>query len=101
MARVVAVAAVLFGLVTLAAGARVLAGADPGYVVFTPLLIFNTGMGAAYVLAGGAIWKNARWGTGDTVAIDSVRAMAFRTAVWLTLFIVLLRARHSAAGAYS
>lgn len=116
MARAAGVAAVLFGLVTIAAGARVLAGADPGYVVFRPLLVFNTVMGAAYVLAGVGIWMNARWGThaagaifavnaavlvlvislyinGDAVAIDSARAMAFRTAAWLALVVVLLRIR--------
>ncbi len=31
--------ALVFGLATLVAGTRVLAGSDPGYVVFEPLLV--------------------------------------------------------------
>lgn len=104
--------AILFGLVTIAAGARVLAGADPGYVVFRPLLIYNTAMGAAYVAAGIVMWRSPAQGrqaaatvfslnlialgavsylsaAGGAVAIDSVRAMVFRTAVWLVLFLGL------------
>ena len=112
--RVVAVAATVFGLVTIAAGTRVLLGADPGYVVYRPLLLFNTLMGLAYVLAGLATWKRAdagraaalaifflnllvlgfvawRYRTTDTVAVDSVRAMVFRSGVWLVLFTTLVR----------
>lgn len=47
-----ALIAILFGLATLLMGSRVLLGANPGYVVYQPLLIFNTLMGALYVLAG-------------------------------------------------
>lgn len=43
--RVLALIALVFGLVTLVAGGRVLAGADPGYVVFRPLLLYNVAMG--------------------------------------------------------
>ena len=42
--RVLALAAASFGLVTIIAGVRVLAGSDPGYIVFRPLLIYNTAM---------------------------------------------------------
>jgi hypothetical protein len=110
--RALAAVAVVFGLATLAAGGRVLWGADPGYVVFRPLLVFNTAMGAAYVLAGLLIWRDRDRGrvaaaalfglnllvlavvvvlywSGSAIAIDSVRAMAFRTAVWLALFLGL------------
>lgn len=108
--RISAVVAVLFGLVTIAAGASVLAGRDPGYIVYRPLLIFNTLMGVGYVAAGILAWRRARSGrnaavlivglnllvlgrviylyrTGSLVALDSVRAMAFRTAVWLVLLL--------------
>lgn len=87
-------------------------GADPGYVVLRPLLIYNTAMGAAYVAAGVLAWRSVDRGkyaaaaifvlnlcvlgtigylyaTGGGVAIDSVRAMILRTAVWLVLFIGL------------
>ena len=111
--RSAAVVAILFGLATLVAGGRVLMGySDPGYVVYQPLLIYNTAMGFAYVAAGVAIWVSRQRGkyaafaiflfniavllgvvflyaNGGAVAVDSVRAMAFRTSVWLALFVVL------------
>jgi len=111
--RIAAGVAVMFGIATLAAGGRVLMGySDPGYAVYRPLLIYNTAMGLAYVAAGVAIWVSRQRGkyaalaififnlavllgvvflyaNGGAVAIDSVRAMAFRTFVWLALFVVL------------
>ncbi len=108
--RSLALVAALFGLVTIAAGTRVLAGADPGYLVFRPLLIYNASMGFAYVAAGvlafrrldrGA-WAAAAifalnlivlatigslYASAGSVAIESVRAMSLRTAVWLLLFL--------------
>jgi hypothetical protein len=106
--------AAAFGVVTIVAGGRVLAGADPGYVVFRPLLVFNTAMGAVYLAAGIVIWGSPPKGrlaaaaicllnllvltgisglyaTGGAVAIESVRAMTFRTGVWLVLFLALVR----------
>ncbi|MFO7692806.1 MAG: hypothetical protein R6V57_06970 [Vicinamibacterales bacterium] len=116
--RAVAMAAALFGLATIAAGVRVLAGADPGYVVFRPLLLFNTAMGFAYVGAGVLAWRDLTHGTsaaaaifglnlvvlgaigylystGSAVAVDSLRAMTLRTGVWLAFFLALawLRSR--------
>ncbi|MCC7053224.1 MAG: hypothetical protein IT355_08130 [Gemmatimonadaceae bacterium] len=114
---VVAVVAVVFGVATLAAGGAVLAGRDPGYLVYRPLVVFNTLMGALYIGAGVVAWRRARMdraaaagiaganllvllfvaylhsSDGGTVAIDSVRAMAFRTGVWVLLLVALLRAR--------
>jgi hypothetical protein len=110
--RAVAMAAALFGFATIAAGARVLTGADPGYVVFRPLLLFNTAMGFAYVGAGALAWRDITRGTsasaaifglnicalgviaylystGSPVALESVRAMAFRTSVWLAFLLAL------------
>jgi hypothetical protein len=107
--RIAAVVASVFGLATIMAGTRVLTGSDPGYLVFRPLLIYNTLMGVVYIAAGVAIWLSIRWGrsaaaavfalnllvllgiialyrSGDAVAVDSVRAMTFRTVVWLALF---------------
>jgi hypothetical protein len=106
---VVAVA-LLFGVVTLFAGGRVLLGFDPGYVVFRPLLIYNTAMGFAYLAAGITIWRNVNAGryaaaaifllnllvlvaiiviyrNGGAVAVESLRAMTFRTVVWLILWV--------------
>lgn len=111
--RIAAVVAALFGLATVMAGGRVLMGyAEPGYVVYQPLLIYNTAMGIAYVAASAAIWYNLHWGkyaafaifvlnlvvlggvvflytNGGAIAVDSLRAMALRTSVWLGLFLVL------------
>jgi len=100
----------LFGLATLFAGGRVLLGSDPGYIVFKPLLIYNTAMGLGYLAAGVIIWRSVVRGTyaagaifalnlfvlfgivllyrnGDAVAVDSLRAMTLRTVVWLVLFL--------------
>jgi len=108
--RVLALAAALFGLATIIAGSRVLNGSDPGYIVFRPLLIYNTAMGIAYVAAGVIAWRNLDRGkyaaatifvlnllvlgatgylyaAGSAVAIDSLRAMIFRTVAWLVLFL--------------
>lgn len=103
-------AALFFGLATLVAGTRVLAGSDPGYVVFEPLLVYNVAMGFAYIAAGIVAWRSLGWGkraalaifvlnlvvlaaiawlysSGVAVAVESVRAMILRTAVWLALFV--------------
>ena len=101
--------AVLFGLLTIFAGTRVLLGSDPGYIVFRPLLIYNTTMGIVYVAAGIIAWRNIKQGMyvaaaifvlnlivltaifflyreGSSIAVDSLRAMSLRTVVWFALF---------------
>ena len=120
---ILALVALLFGAATLFSGGRVLGGADPGYVVFRPLLLYNTSMGLAYMATAGLIWRHlpralsasltivclnllvlacvgfllqARQG----VAEQSVLAMALRTGVWLALLVGvawLLRRRAQAA----
>ena len=107
--NVLAFVAVLFGLVTIFAGTRVLLGSDSGYIVFRPLLIYNTAMGIVYVAAGIIAWRNIKQGMylaaavfvlnlvmlaaiyflyteGSSIAVDSLRAMSLRTVVWLALF---------------
>jgi hypothetical protein len=107
---IVVVVATAFGIVTLFAGGRVLLGGDPGYEVFRPLLVYNAAMGLAYVAAGVIVWRSVqvgRWATGaifllnlvvlvgivvilrsgGALAVESLRAMTFRTAVWLILFV--------------
>lgn len=109
----VVLVATLFGLATIVAGMRVLTGGDPGYVVYRPLLVYNTVMGLAYLAGAVLAWRNTRlgrnaagaifalnavvlaavaylYGTGGVVAIDSVRAMVLRTVVWLVLWLALL-----------
>jgi hypothetical protein len=123
MQGALAFAAVLFGLATIVAGARVLLGADPGYIVFRPLLIYNTAMGTAYVATGIIAWRSLDQGkyaaatifvfnflvlgtiiylyaAGSAVAVESLRAMTLRTVVWLVLFLGFkwLSRRNSLAG---
>lgn len=109
MQNVLVTVAVLFGLLTIFAGTRVLLGSDPGYIVFRPLLIYNSVMGIVYVAAGIIAWRNIKQGMyvsaaifvlnlivlitifflyteGHSVAVDSLRAMSLRTGVWFTLF---------------
>ena len=108
---------VLFGLVTIMVGVGVVAGSDPGYNVFRPLLIYNTAMGFAYFATGILIWRNFNCGkyaagiilllnilvlgaigyiyvSGNDVAFESIRAMTFRTTIWLVLFIGLMWLSH-------
>jgi hypothetical protein len=110
--RILAVAAIAFGLATIVAGGRVLMGSDPGYVVYRPLLVFNTAMGFAYVAVGVLMWRRPERGaraalaifvvnlvvfvaigvlyaSGGPVAVDSVRAMTLRAGVWLALWLGL------------
>ena len=114
---VLALVAALFGLATIIAGTRVLSGSDPGYIVFRPLLIYNTAMGMAYVAAGVIAWRSLDRGKyaaatifvlnffvlcaigymyamGSAVAIDSLLAMILRTVVWLVLFLGLAWMSH-------
>ena len=107
--KALALLAVLFGAMTIFAGSRVLAGTNPGYVVFLPLLIYNSVMGFVYVGVGAIAWHNLNLGSkgafaifvlnfivlvaigieytpGGEVAIESLRAMTFRTVVWLVIF---------------
>jgi hypothetical protein len=107
------VIAAIFVVLTLIASSRILyLGADPGYVVFMPLLIFNHIMGICYLIAGYFIWRNSLKGEmaaltvflinltvlitisvgyliGSGVATDSLGAMTFRTLVWLLIFMSL------------
>ena len=104
--------ALVFGAATIAAGASVLAGREPGYDVYRPLLIFNTVMGVVYVAAAVLTWRDLVRGrlaasvilalnlamlglvaylfrAGEGVAVDSVRAMVFRSVVWFLLLAAL------------
>ena len=110
--KAVAIAAVLFGVVTMVAGARVLLGADPGYVVYVPLLRFNAIMGVAYAAVGVVAWRRLRFGVygaaaifaanlfalaaigylytrNGAIAATSVQAMTLRTVVWLVFLLAL------------
>lgn len=111
--KTASVIAAIFGILTLVASSRILyLDSDPGYIVFTPLLIFNHIMGFCYLIAGYFIWRNKQKGEmaalivfltnliilvtisivyllGSGVATDSLSAIIFRTFVWLLIFISL------------
>ena len=111
--RVTAAAAALFGLVTIAAGGRLLLGlGEAGYHVVRPVLLFNVAMGAAYVLVAAMIHRSARLGrrgaawivlvnvavlvalvgyasTGGEVARETFAAMSVRTMFWVGEYIAL------------
>jgi hypothetical protein len=116
----VAIAAVLFGVLTVIVGVRALFGAGPGYVVYLPLLRFNTIMGIAYVAVGVIAWRNLKLAVYGAAAIcvlnlfalgtigylytpdgpiarESLRAMMLRTIVWLLLLLVLAWANRGSA----
>lgn len=118
MSKAASFSAILFGIATLAAGTRVLLGANPGYGVFLPLLYFNTIMGVAYVVVGVISLKRRKLGThaaamicvlnlgalgailylyepDGVIAETSVQAMMLRTLVWLALFAILVAANRS------
>ena len=102
------------------AGARALLGVDPGYVVYLPLLRFNTIMGVVYVAVGAIVWRSLLLGVygaaaicvlnlvalgvisylytpNGSIASTSIQAMMFRTVVWLVLFLVLAWSRRRSA----
>ena len=111
---VAAIAAVVFGLLTILAGGRVLfGGADMGAVV--PFVLwFNFLAGFAYVAAGLGLWRERLWASRLAVAIlvatllvllglalhvaagrpyeaRTVGAMLLRSAVWAVIVLIARR----------
>lgn len=123
--RLSALVAAVFGIVTLIAGGRILFGfAEAGFVVIPQVLVFNTVMGALYVLAAVLIVRDIDRGrplallialanvavllavvalraSGTSVAGQTLAAMTLRSAVWITIAAALFRDRRHerAAGA--
>ena len=117
--RIAAGVAVLFGLLTIAAGGRALFGGPEARAAVgdaVPFVLwFNTLAGFAYVLAGAGLFARRRWAAwlsaailvatlavfaafgfhvlqGGTYEARTVAAMTLRTAVWLVLSVVAFRA---------
>lgn len=110
--KTLSVFAFIFGVVTVSIGTLTLTGhSDPGYNVFTPLLIFNTIMGLFYLLAGYILWQNLQRGKKAAgiitiinllsllvivsgyqfdvaIAFESLMAMTFRTVVWGIIYFI-------------
>lgn len=115
--RLSALAAAVFGVLTLVAGGRILLGfGEAGYVVVRPILLFNTAMGVLYLVAAVLIVRDIERGwllagfiavanvavlaaivisrtTGGTVASETLAAMTLRTVVWLVIAALVGRDR--------
>lgn len=113
--RAAVIAPALLGLLSIAAGGQVLLGMRlPGHAIVRPLLYFNTLMGVVYIAAALRIRSDPAAGrtvagaitslnavawlaliafavSGGTVAGDSMFAMAIRTALWGSIWVVLGR----------
>lgn len=110
--KIAAGVAVLFSLLTIVEGTKVLLGITiPEYVVFTPLLVYNVTMGVVGLFVGTALWIFYRWSLkltiivaaahfsvllivaaiyliGGSISLHSVNAMIIRTVVWGAIVLV-------------
>lgn len=113
--RISALVAGIFGILTLIAGGRILLGlGEAGYTVIRPVLLFNTVMGALYLLTAVLIVRSnerarplalfiaatnvivllsilVMRATGGTVANETMGAMTLRSVVWVVIAVVLMR----------
>jgi hypothetical protein len=114
----ISLVAVAFGLLTIKQGGTVLFGGESARVAagaYVPfVLAFNFGAGFAYVLAGAGLWLQRRWALWLAIAIAlttgivfaafgahvyfggaykqvTVYAMTLRTALWLTIALIVSR----------
>lgn len=109
--RIAGSIAIIFGALTLVSGGSTLLGAVEMGAVVPFVLWFNTGAGAAYILAGAGLWRGRRWAyplsiaicgatllvfaafglvvaRGDAFEIRTVFAMGLRSLVWVGIVIV-------------
>jgi hypothetical protein len=79
---VVAIIAIVFGLLTIASGGRALFGGTDMGVVVPFVLWFNFLAGFAYVAAGLGLWYRTGWATGLAIAIAAATATVFAAFLW-------------------
>ncbi len=111
----IAVIAALMGVLPVITGTRVLSGSfDPGYATFITLITYNILMGLVSVAAGYFIWtktKQALLFSGfvagghilvllslltvfnDVIATQSIKAMTFRSVVWIVIFLFVRKSK--------
>lgn len=106
-----AILGIIVGFLSIMAGSKVLLGiSSPNYVVLHWLVIYNISLGVVSVITGAGLWHLRPWAIslagliaashafvlaalivfflfGRTVAHQSLLAMAFRTTVWLGIFL--------------
>jgi len=109
--RIAALVAAVIGLMAVVVGFKVLTGRFiPDYNVLPWLVKYNTAMGVLSIVTAIVLWLNNRFGLKltalvalshvavlgalltayhDVVAAHSVKAMIFRAATWVVLFIVV------------
>lgn len=111
--KMAATVAVIFSILTIVEGSKVLFGiTQQDYIVFTPLLIYNVIMSLLGLFTGALIWVNHKKILTFTsiltvlhlcvlvvvaiilisdgpVAMHSVKAMTIRSAVWLAITLVM------------
>jgi len=104
--KIAATFALFIGLMSVFAGSKVLLGVDiKDYNILTWLVIYNVIFGFISIVAAYLIWKAKKLSKSltlfilvmhfmvflylkffsDTVAIDSIKAMIFRTSIWLLI----------------
>ena len=105
------VIAVVIGILPIITGAKVLTGAyTPNYTVLTWLVIYNITAGFLSVITGILIWKPKNISLpltsviaaahiiilsllltvfSSTVSTNSIKAMVFRSVVWIVIFIIV------------
>lgn len=117
--RIAAIVAAIFSLLTIVEGVRVLLGvSQPEYLVLRSLLIYNVIMGVAGFIVGILIWSYHRralmfativaamhlavllgievlFYSSGSVAMDSVKAMIVRSAIWLAVVWAVWKANKS------
>lgn len=110
--KIVSVIAVLFSLLSIIEGLKVLLGiSNQKYIVFVPLLIYNLVMAFVGLIVGGMIWFNSNkvfkrtstitiihlivlitlvviFITNGPVAPESIKAMVIRSGVWLAITLI-------------
>jgi hypothetical protein len=111
--RIAALLALVIGLLTVVEGGIVLLGFETKpYPVLPWLLRYNVAMGFVSLAAGHGLWREQRWAAtlsriilachwvvflllvvmdllGMTVAMNSIGAMLFRTAIWTGINIMI------------
>lgn len=120
--RLAATLAVLIGLLSIKAGVSVLLGTSaPTYPVLQWLVIYNVVLGFVSLIAGIGLWTQQKWGItlsivivslhglvfialiamfalGKAVALKSIMAMLFRTAIWLVIIALLAWKNKASSG---
>lgn len=113
--RYAALLALVIGLLTIVEGSIVLLGLETKpYPVLPWLLRYNVAMGVVSLAAGHGLWRERKWAEtlsaivlvchgavflslagryllGKTVAMNSIGAMLFRTAIWIGIKLMIRR----------